>query len=953
MLNYFKLFFMKIKHLIITAALFLASTVGIMAQGMQMPPIPVDPAVRTGKLANGLTYYIRNNGYPENRVNFYIAQRVGSIQENDDQRGLAHFLEHMAFNGSDNFKGNNLIEYLRSIGVEFGSDLNAYTGVDQTVYRICNVPSTRIEALDSCLLILKDWSNGLTLDPKEIDKERGVINEEWRLRTDAQTRMFDRNLEKIYPGSKYGQRMPIGKMEIINNFKPEVLRQYYHKWYRPDNQAIIVVGDIDVDRTEAKIKELFSGIKLDPNAPKVVNEPVPDNNEAIIIVDKDKEQQTDIIQLMYKHPEVPDSLKGSLAYLVQNYAVSLSTQMLNARLQEIQQNPDCPFVQAYAYDSDFILASTTKAFTLVILPKPGMSEQAISTATREVMRAVKFGFTATEFERAKADYMSSLEKVYTNRNKRDNAIYGDIYRDNFLGNEPMPSIEDEYQLMLQISPVIPVEAVNEITKELISETDTNTVVVAFYTEKEGAKYPTAESIKKAIDGVHAEQLTAWVDNVKNEPLISVLPKKGSIKSEKENAKFGYKELTLSNGARVLLKKTDYKDDEVILSATSKGGASLLGKEDYANIKMFDTAIGYSGLGNFSSTELQKVLAGKQVNVDLTMQNLHETVSGRSTPKDLETLFQMTYLYFTNINKDEKSYNSMVGLIKTSLKNKELSPEMALSDSVKNTLYMHNPRFASIEMKDVENANYDRILQIAKERTANAADFTFTIIGNFDEAAIRPLIEQYIASLPAKGAKENWKPVTTYNKGNTVNQFYRKMETPKANAYMYWYNNKTPYTLENSIYADAAGQILSMIYLEKIREEASAAYSAGAAGYSSLGGDVPFTCIIGVCPMKPEKSDMAIGIMNDEVTKMTKTVDAEMLSKVKELMLKRADENVKKNNYWLGVIQSFDEYGVDTNTDYKKIVSEMTPEKMAKFMKNVIIGGGNSIKVIMLPDTMKK
>ncbi len=944
---------MKIKHLIITAALFLASTVGIMAQGMQLPPIPVDPAVRTGKLANGLTYYIRNNGYPEHRVNFYIAQRVGSIQENDDQRGLAHFLEHMAFNGSDNFKGNNLIEYLRSIGVEFGSDLNAYTGVDQTVYRICNVPSARVEALDSCLLILKDWSNGLTLDAEEIDKERGVINEEWRLRTDAQTRMFERNLEKIYPGSKYGQRMPIGKMEIVNNFKPEVLRQYYHKWYRPDNQAIIVVGDVDVDRTEAKIKELFSGIKLDPNAPKVVNEPVPDNNEAIIIVDKDKEQQTDIIQLMYKHPEVPDSLKGSLAYLVQNYAVSLSTQMLNARLQEIKQNPDCPFVQAYAYDSDFILASTTKAFTLVILPKPGMSEQAISTATREVMRAVKFGFTPTEFERAKADYMSSLEKVYTNRNKRDNAVYGDIYRDNFLGNEPMPSIEDEYQIMQQISPAIPVDAVNEITKELISETDTNTIVLAFYTEKEGAKYPTPESLKKAIDGVHSEQLTAWVDNVKNEPLISVLPKKGSIKGEKENAKFGYKELTLSNGARVILKKTDYKDDEVILSATSKGGASLLGKEDYANIKMFDMAIGYSGLGNFSSTELQKVLAGKQVNVDLTMQNLHETVSGRSTPKDLETLFQMTYLYFTNINKDEKSYNSIVTMLKNSLKNKELSPEMALSDSVKNTLYMHNPRFASIEMKDVENANYDRILQIAKERTANAADFTFTIIGNFDEAAIRPLIEQYIASLPAKGAKENWKPVTTYNKGNTINQFYRKMETPKANAYMYWYNNKTPYTLENSIYADAAGQILSMIYLQKIREEASAAYSAGAAGYASLGGDVPFTCIIGVCPMKPEKSDMAIGIMNDEVTKMTKTVDAEMLNKVKELMLKRADEDAKKNNYWLGVIQSYDEYGVDTNTDYKKIVSAMTPEKLAKFMKDVIIGGGNSIKVIMLPDTMKK
>lgn len=924
-----------------------------MAQEMQLPPIPVDPAVKTGKLSNGLTYYIRNNGYPEHRVNFYIAQRVGSIQENDDQRGLAHFLEHMAFNGSDNFKENGLIEYLRSIGVEFGTDLNAYTGVDQTVYRICNVPSTRVSALDSCLLVLKDWSNGLTLDAKEIDKERGVINEEWRLRSSASQRIFERNLEKLYPGSKYGKRMPIGLMEIINNFKPEVLRQYYKKWYRPDNQAIIVVGDIDVNRTEAKIKELFSGIKLDPNAPKVVNETVPDNNEAIIIIDKDKEQQVDVIQLMFKHKEVPDSMKTSLAYLIQNYAVSLATQMFNARLNEIRQNPDCPFVQAYSYDGDFIMASTTKAFTLVALPKPGKSEEALRAVMREAMRAVKFGFTPTEFARARAKYMSHLEKTYTNRDKRDNAIYGDLYRDNFLGNEPIPSIEDQYQIMQQVSPMIPVEAVSEIMKELISQTDTNTIILGFYTEKEGAVYPQAEALKKTVNEVHNEQLTAWVDNVKDEPLIKNMPAKGKITGEKENAKLGYKELTLSNGAKVLLKKTDFKDDEVIMSATSKGGSSLLGENDYANIKLFDMAVGYSGLGNFSSTELQKVLAGKQANADLTMSTLHETVSGRSTPKDMETMFQMAYLYFTDIKKDEKSYNSMINLLKTSLKNKDLSPESAVSDSVQSTLYAHNPRFKSIEMADIEKANYDRILQIAKERTANAADFTFTIVGNFDEAAIRPLIEQYIASLPANGTKENWKPVSTYSKGNTVNKFLRKMETPKANAYMYWYNNKTPYSLENSIMADAAGQVLSMIYLQKIREDAGAAYSAGAAGNARLGGDVPFTYIIGVCPMKPEMSDMALGIMNDELVKMGKTVDATMLNKAKELMLKRADEDAKTNNYWINVIKNYDEYGVDQMTGYKNIVSSLTPEKVAKFVKNIIIGGGNSVKVIMLPDTDKK
>ena len=532
-----------------------------------MPPIPVDTAVRMGKLPNGLTYYIRHNGYPEHRVNFYIAQRVGSIQEEESQRGLAHFLEHMAFNGSDNFKGNGLIEYLRSIGVEFGRDLNAYTSIAETVYNIDNVPSNSVSALDSCLLILKDWSNGLTLDAAEIDKERGVIENEWRLRSSATQRMMERNLEKLYPGSKYGRRMPIGTMEVIKNFKPEVLRQYYHKWYRPDNQAIIVVGDIDVNRTEAKIKELFGGIKLDPNAAKVVPEPVPDNNEPIIIVDKDKEQQVNVVQLMFKHDDVPDSLKTSLAYMLQQYMVSLSTQMLNARLGEVAQNPDCPFVQAFVSDGDYIYAKTKDAFTVVCVPKPGKTDEAISAAMREVMRATKFGFTPTEFVRAKSEYMSQLEKIYTNRDKRESTVYCQLYTRNFIDNEPIPSIEDEYAIMQQVSPAIPVDAINEVMKQLVSVTDTNLVVLSFNTEKDGAVYPTAEGIKKAIDAVHSEQLTAWVDNVKNEPLIAQLPAKGTITGEKENKELGYKELTLSNGARVLLKKTDFKDDEVVLDIT--------------------------------------------------------------------------------------------------------------------------------------------------------------------------------------------------------------------------------------------------------------------------------------------------------------------------------------------------------------------------------------------------
>lgn len=944
---------MRIKHLLVAALLFITGSAAVVAQEMQLPPIPVDTAVRIGKLPNGLTYYIRHNGYPEHRVNFYIAQRVGSIQEEENQRGLAHFLEHMAFNGSENYPGDKLLEYMRSIGVEFGRDLNAYTSIAETVYNIDNVPSGNLAALDSCLLVLKDWSNGLTLDDKEIDKERGVIENEWRLRSSADQRMFERNLEKMYPGSKYGRRMPIGTMEVVKNFKPDVLRAYYHKWYRPDNQAIIVVGDIDVNRTEQKIKEMFSGIKLDPNATPVVPEPVPDNNEAIIIVDKDKEQQINIVQLIFKHDDVPDSLKGNLAYMLQTYAVSLSTQMLNARLAEVAQNADCPFVQAGVSDGDYLFAKTKDAFMAYCVPKPGQTDAAVSAVMREVMRATKFGFTATEYARAKSEYMSQLESVYTNRDKRNNSVYCNLYTRNFLDNEPIPSIDDEYMIMQQLSPAIPVEAINETMKQLVSVTDTNLVVLSFNTEKEGAVYPTEEGIKKAIDAVHGEQLTAWVDNVKQEPLIAQLPAKGKIVSEKENTTLGYKELALSNGARVLLKKTDYKDNEVLLNASSKGGSSLLGEEDIINAKAFDAVIGSSGLGNFDVTELQKALAGKQANVNLQLANFHEIVSGSSTPKDIETLFQLTYLYFTDIKKDEKSYAQLMTTLETILKNQELSPDAAFSDSLMVTLYSRNPRNTNIKLEDLKKINYDRILQIAKERTANAGDFTFEIVGNFDEAAIRPLIEQYIASLPGNGQKEQWKKISTYNRGEAVNKFTRKMETPKANAYMYWYNLDVPYSLENAVAVGAAGEVLEMIYLKKIREDAGAAYSAGAAGSCQYGGDTPFTALIGICPMDPAKSDLALKIMDEEAKKLCTTVDADMLNKVKEAMLKKADDAARTNGYWLSVIDTFDEYGIDTHTTYKDLVKALTPEKVAKVVKDVIFAGGNSVKVIMLPETAAK
>ncbi len=936
---------MKMKHFFCAVFLFCVGTV--YAQ-MQMPKLPVDAAVRMGKLDNGLTYFIRYNNWPEHRANFYIAQKVGSIQEEESQRGLAHFLEHMAFNGSDHFKGNDMIEYLRSIGVEFGSDLNAYTSIDQTVYNIDNVPTTRQSALDSCLLILRDWSTGLTLDSKEIDKERGVIHEEWRLRTSAPMRMFERNMPKLYPGSKYGVRFPIGLMKVVDNFSPKELCDYYAKWYHPTNQGIIVIGDVNVDHTEAMIKKLFGGIKNPANPAPVLNEPVPNTPKPIVIIDKDKEQRSNFVQFMYKHDTFPDSLKQTVQYVVYNYVKDAALSMLNARLQEVAQKPDCPFVDAGVDDGNYIFAKTKDAFEASVQPKSmDVTDKALKAALVEVRRAAEHGFTASEYARYKADFLSGLEKDYSNKDKRKNTSFFKECLGYFLTNEPMPSIDYTYQLMKQMVPAIPVEAVNEYIKQAIPANDSNVVIINFNTEKEGSVYPTEQQLLNALHEARAEQVTAYVDNVKNEPLIAKLPKAGKIKSEKKNSKFGYTELKLSNGVTVILKKTDLKKNQVLLAGEGFGGASLYGKKDYVNTAVFNEVIGVSGLGDFSLTELQKALAGKVASVGISMGNKKMSVAGSSTPKDVETMLQLLYLNFTNIAKDEKSFNNLMAHYQVTLKNRALSPEVALSDSLTATMYGHNPRLAPVKLEDLSKISYERILQMAKERMANANGWAITIIGNYDEATIRPLICQYIASLPSNKKIVKGRRVTFLQKGKIDNTFERKMETPKATAYKLWYNDTMPYTLENDVRASIAGEILSMIYLKKIREDASAAYSCGAQGSATIDDDYHVIQLLGFCPMKPEKKDLALSIMESAVKEMTTKVDTEMLNKVKAVMLKQADDMVKTNRYWASTIDMYRKYGIDTYTDYKKVINAQTTQSIINFMKQ-LLSSNNYISVTMLP-----
>ena len=948
--------FLRFFSLVVLAA---ASTSMAVAQ-MQMPPIPVDPDVRIGKLDNGLTYYIRHNEWPEQRAEFYIAQKVGSLQEDDNQRGLAHFLEHMAFNGSKHFKGNELLRWCESIGVKFGTDLNAYTSIDETVYNISNVPTTREGIVDSCLMILWDWADGLLLEKDEIEKERGVIHEEWRLRTSAQMRMLERDLPKLYPGSKYGERMPIGLMEIIDNFERPFLQAYYEKWYRPDNQGIIVVGDIDVDKVEQKIKTMFSQIASpSADAAKVERVAVPDNAEPIVIIDKDKEQKVDLVEVMFKHDAVPDEAKLTIDYLVANYVKQTAMGMLSNRLDEIAQQPDCPFLQAGVEDGSYLFAKTKDALSLSIVPKEGQMNEALKTVFAEVLRAAKFGFTATEYARSKANTLSALDKQYSNKDKRYNSQFVNQYVQHFLANEPIPSIDDSYQLMKQLVPALPLEAINELMKQLVPQNDSNLVILNFNQEKDGATYPTEAGLLGAVRDARTMELTAWVDNVKDEPLMTTMPKKGSIKKEVKIDKFltktgdgvesGYSELTLSNGVKVVLKQTDLKKDQVLLTAEGWGGNSLYGMEDRANFRLFDDVVEASGLGNFQHTELMKALAGKIAGASLSMSSQRTYVNGSSTPGDVETMLQLVYLYMTgNIMKDQQSFDQLMKTTELQLKNRLLQPEAVFSDSLNATISSHNPRFKSLTVADLQNVSYDRILQMAKERTQNAAAFTFTIIGNYNDSTIRPLIEQYIASLPVQKKIVKGKDVSTDYKGKVVNDFKHKAETPKSIAVLHWYSKQLPYTLENIIRAQMAGQVLEMAYLKEIREEASAAYTVSAQAGVSRDDFGDETSIFAYCPMKPEKADTAVYIMRRAVNDMAGgKCDADMLTKVKEYMLKSHADQLKTNGYWSSRIGAWRKWSLDFHTDYEKTVQAVTPQSICNFVADVL-KSGNEAEIVMLP-----
>ena len=935
---------------IVTIFAALAFSLGLLASAQQMPPIPVDPNVKIGKLDNGLTYYIRHNEEPKGQANFYIAQKVGSILEDEEQRGLAHFLEHMCFNGTEHFPGNGVVKYCESIGVKFGADLNAYTSIDETVYNIDNVPVGKVpSSVDSCLWILHDWADGLLLKDEDIDGERGVIHEEWRSRQNAQMRLYEQILPKIYPNNKYAERLPIGLMEVVDNFPYKVLRDYYEKWYRPDNQGIVVVGDIDVDEVEGKIKEIFGTIATPVNPAERYYVQVEDNDETIVCLATDKEFPYAQSFIFWKHDAYPDAMKGDMNYLVYKYAMGMADMMLNERLREFTQLPEPPFMQAqFGSDEDYFIAKTKKSYLSLVVCGENQLENAIATVWREILRAKRGGFTASEYERARSEYMSQVESEYNAREKKSSGSYCQEYVRNFIDAEPIMGVENQYTLSQQLCPNIPVEAVNQIFGNMVEE-GKNIVLACMLPDKEGVTYPTEEQMKKMLADVAAEDIEPYQEEVSNEPLMTVMPKPGKVKKVKD-APFGYKQYTLSNGATVYAKVTDFNKDEIILRAYSAGGTSLYPESEAVNLKNIGIFT-EGGVGNFNKTALTKALAGKQVGVNPYIQLLEEGLRGSSTPKDFETMMQLVHLWFTAQRPDADAFASWKNRTYTQLVNQEAQPMSALQDTLSRVLYGNNPRQTMLKAADLEQVDYNRIMQIAGERFANAADFIFILTGAIDEATLVPMLEQYIASLPAqrKAKKEKAEEVIGFAKGINDNVFAKEMEIPMA-VVVYMETGLGKYDLKNDLTFDIAHQILNIIYTEEIREKEGGTYGVSVAGgFNPLPNSMPEYLQI-VYQTSPEDYARLNKRIEELLADFAQNGPSETnLQKVKDYMHKTHQENLRENYTYANWLKDYLKYGVDGVTGYDEMLDSITTADVAKAIAD-LLGQGNQTRVIMYGET---
>ena len=924
----------------------LVLALSLTAAAQQPQPLPIDSAVRVGKLENGLTYYIRHNEYPKNRAEFHIAQAVGATMEEDHQNGLAHFLEHMAFNGTKHFAGKGIIEYFESVGVNFGGNINAYTSLDETVYRLSEVPTVREGIIDSALLVMHDWACGLLLLEEEIDNERGVIREEWRTGAQANRRMWKAINPIKYPGSQYAKRDVIGDTAVINNFTYDALRDYYKKWYGPDNQAIIVVGDINVDEIEAKIKALWAEVPARVNRGERPLYSVDDNAEPIVAIVRDKEAQYTRIEMEFKKPQIPAQFRGTDMAYVQDLAIELVCDMFNNRLSELSMKPEATFVGAGSYYGE--LVKLKDAFVAVYLAKQGQEVAAYKDLLTQLEKMRRYGFTHAEFDRVKKEMLAAYEKSYNERNTVRNIQHAQEYIRHYLDGEPIPGIEWEYQMIQQILPALPLDMLNQLAQGLV--TDENLIISFQAPEDETVVLPTEAEAVAYLAAVKNEEIEASVEEAIRENLVEQAPKAGKIKKTAYNEILGTTEWTLSNGVRVVVKPTTFKQDEILFYAFSQGGNSLVATADLPSAALATDVIELGGLADMSATDLQKALTGKRVSLGTSISGYSESMSGSSTIKDFETMLQLSYLYFTAPRRDEESFQTLMSILESQLANRDKNPKVAFSDSVQMMANNYSERTLILNKELLEKVSLDKALAVYAERFANPADFTFCLIGNVDpaDAAFQAQVCTWLGGLKTSKKLENAADdKVRVAMGIQKNYFTREMEIKTASNRIQYTSYDMPYTLANDLNMEMIGRILSTRYLESIREREGGSYGVGCAGRMNRH-PVPFAQLIMQFDTDPEKQEKLMSIIHEEVMTIVENGPlAKDLQKEKESMLKDFEEDLEKNNYWKSVLSMYYKNDINYITDYKAAVEAVTAETVQATLKK-LVEAGNVFEVVMLP-----
>lgn len=931
--------------------LFLAVFAFIGSASAQMNPmseLPADPELRKGQLENGLTYYIRHNEKPKGQADFYILHNVGAIQEADTQQGLAHFLEHMAFNGTKNLPGKALIEYLETIGVKFGANLNAGTSWDYTLYNIADVPTSRQGIIDTVMLALHDWSHFIALEPKEIDSERGVIMEELRTRDGAQWRSTIDLVKSLGKGTRYEHRNLIGYLDDLKSFQHAELETFYNTWYRPDYQAIIVVGDIDVDYIENKLKELMADVPAPAeNAPKKDVIVPTENEEPIVTIFTDKEMQGSQASLYIKHQATPNKYNNTIAGITTDLCKSFISVMGSQRMQEISTKPNAPFLAAQIGVSGIGIMPTLESFSAVIMTEDGKLNKGLEALFTEVKRIKNFGFTVSEFERAQQDILRMYEKYYNNRNDKKNNDYVQNYISNYRNNTPVMDAETEWQIYQALVNQLNVDIINKFVKEMIFDKDQVIFIAA--PEKEGVVNPAEEDVLAIRSKVMNSEVEAYEDNTVKEPLISENTKfKGSkVKKTIENKEYGTTEWVLKNGARIIVKPTNYKADEILFDAYAQGGKAILTEEEALMGNMLPALNMRSGVSKFSMSDLNKQLSGKSVNLMTSLSDYEHGFVGNCSPKDVETLLQLIYLNFTQPRFNEDDYNILMTMLRSQMANMKSNPNYLFQEEISKTLYGNNPRRNELQMEDLDKFKFSEFPEIYSKLYPGANGFTFVFTGNVDMETLRPLVEKYIGSIPRnKKAFEYTDDNVRFADDIVKNDFKVAMEQPKVSVF-YNFHGDIEYNIKNALALEFLSEALNSRYLISIREEKGGTYGVQTAG-QMLAKPISQYSLLIVFDTNEEMADELMDIIMAEIQKIAKDGPlSEDIEKHREYLLKNWPTSLEQNESWRKYIKLLDKRGVDYVADYEKAVKDLTYEDVQNMAKR-ILEDNNMTQVIMRP-----